>query len=88
MRNTFLSPDGFDTGSVQSVPPGGGKSTLLEQEMRAIERFKAKQKKEIESIVSYEMRMNQIRKENQRREQLAKEKEARQQKEIERKRRL
>ena len=46
LRNSVLTPNiQFDTGSVGRSPE---KSTLLEQEMKAIERFKEKQRKEIE----------------------------------------
>ena len=36
----------------------------MEQELAAIELLKLKQKREIEQIVSYELKMNQIKKRN------------------------
>ena len=36
---------------------GNKQSTMLEQEMKAIEKIKQKQKKEIEQMIDYEMKM-------------------------------
>jgi hypothetical protein len=70
----------YDSGSVGNELKGT--STLLDQEMRAIERFKIKQKKEIEQVVGYELKLNHIREQNVKREALVKEKEQRQQRQI------
>lgn len=40
------------------------KSTMLEQEMKAIRRMKEKQQREIEALLDYEVKMQQIREKN------------------------
>lgn len=47
---------GSASGSV--VNTGANKSSMLEQEMKAIRKIKEKQKKEIEQLVDYEVKMN------------------------------
>lgn len=39
-------------------------SSMMQQEMKAIEKMKLKQKKEIEQMIDYEVKMNQIRARN------------------------
>ena len=41
-----------------SITGGQNKSSMLEQEMRAIRKIKEKQKKEIEQMIDYELKMN------------------------------
>lgn len=40
------------------------KSSMLEQEMKAIRKIKEKQKKEVEQLIEYELKMNQIKEKN------------------------
>ena len=40
---------------------GNKKSSMLEQEMKAIEKIKAKQKKEVEQMIDYEMQLSKIK---------------------------
>ena len=64
------------------------KSSMLEQEMKAIRKIKEKQKKEIEQLVDFEVKMNQIKAKNEENMKKQSEKEARHQAEVERKRKL
>ena len=50
---------------------------MLEQEMKAIRKIKEKQKKEIEQLVDYEVKMNQIKSKNEENMKKQAEKEAR-----------
>lgn len=44
---------------------GGNKaSSMMEQELKAIRKIKEKQKKEIEQMIDYEMKMAEIKKKN------------------------
>lgn len=61
-------------------------STMLEQEMRAIRKIKEKQKKEIEQMIDFELKMNQIKAKNEANMQLQAEKEARHHLEIDKRR--
>lgn len=49
------------TGSAFGAP---NKSAMLEQEMRAIRRMKEQQQREIEAMLDYEVKMQQIRDKN------------------------
>ena len=61
MRNSMYSPQLQDVCSTRNAPK---KSTLLEQEKRAIERFQEKQRKEIEKMIGYELKLNEIKRRN------------------------
>jgi hypothetical protein len=58
MRNSemgsFMSP-------LSISQAGNKKSSMLEQEMKAIEKIKAKQKKEVEQMIDYEMQLSKIK---------------------------
>ena len=56
---------------------GGQKSSMIEQEMKAIQRIKEKQKKEVEQMIDLEMKMNAIKRRNEEKARLQAEKEAR-----------
>lgn len=43
---------------------GQNKETMLEQEMKAIRRLKDKQKREVQAMVDYEVKMSAIREKN------------------------
>lgn len=43
---------------------GANKSTLIEKELRQLEKIKFKQQKEIEQTIQYEMKLEEIRKNN------------------------
>jgi len=59
---------------------------MIEQEMKAIRKIKEKQRKEIEQMVEYEIKMNQIKEKNEANMRLQADKEARHRAEIESKR--
>lgn len=42
----------------------GGSSTMIEREKRALEKIKARQQKDIEQMMEYEMQMERIRQKN------------------------
>ena len=86
----YSNQAGSQMGSQWSVFDGGNnnKSSMIEQEMRAIRRIKEKQKKEVEQMIDYEMKMNQIREKNEHNLQLQREKEQRMKAELMRKRAL
>ena len=65
---------------------GPNKSSMLEQEMKAIRKIKEKQKKEIEQMIDYELKLNQIKAKNENNIRLQQEKELRQTAEVARKR--
>ena len=70
-----------------SIGGGVNKSSMIEQEMKAIRKIKEKQRKEIEQMIDYELKMNQIKAKNEANMKLQAEKEARHKAEVERKRR-
>ena len=61
-------------------------SSMMEQEMKAIQKIREKQKKEIEQMVDYEVKMNQIRARNETNMKLQADKDARLKAEVERRR--
>ena len=73
-------------GVTSSITGGQNKSSMLEQEMRAIRKIKEKQRKEIEQMIDYELKMNQIKAKNEANMKLQQEKEARHEAELERRR--
>ena len=75
---------GSTSGSV--VNTGANKSSMLEQEMKAIRKIKEKQKKEIEQLVDYEVKMNLIKSKNEENMKKQADKEARHAAELEEKR--
>lgn len=44
----------------ESTIIGGGSSTMIEREKRALEKIKLRQKKDIEQMMEYEMQMQRI----------------------------
>ena len=68
--------------SATGSPP---KSSMLEQELRAIEKIKEKQKKEVEQMIDYEMKLTEIKARHEEKARLAGEKEQRRQLEVKRK---
>ena len=66
-----------EASSMMGSTGGPNKSTMLEQEMKAIRRMKQKQQREIEAIVDYEVKMQQIREKNEANIRAQKEREAR-----------
>lgn len=71
----------------QSQYPANNKlgATMMDQEMKQIAKIKMKQKKEIEQMIDYEMKLAQIKKKHEKKAQLMKAKELRHQAEIRRK---
>ena len=63
------------------------KSSMLEQEMKAIRKIKEKQRKEVEQLIDYQINLNQIKERNEKMQQLQAEKEARHAAEVAEKRR-
>jgi len=59
------APKGTDTATTSSqMGSSVNMSSMIQQEMKAIEKMKFKQKKEIEQMIDYEMKMNEIRARN------------------------
>ena len=56
---------------------GTAPSTMLAQELKAIEKIKAKQKKEVEQMIEYEMQLKIIKEKHEEKARLAREKEMR-----------
>ena len=59
---------------------------MMEQEMKAIQKIKEKQRKEIELMVDYEVKMNEIRARNETNMKMQADKDARLKAEVERRR--
>lgn len=74
---------------MQSRTLGGGaeKSTLIEKEMKQLEKIKFKQQKEIEQTIQYETKMQEIRERNDQKMVEQKEREHRRQLELDQKKR-
>ena len=64
------------------------KSTLIEKEMKQLEKIKFKQQKEIEQTIQYEMKLEEIRKGNEEKMAAQHEKEEKKRRELEEKRKL
>jgi hypothetical protein len=43
---------------------GGGSSSMIEKEKRALEKIKARQRKEVEQMMDYELQLERIRQTN------------------------
>lgn len=61
-------------------------SAMMQHEMKIIQKMKEKQKKEVEQMIDYEVKLNQIKARNELNIKIQEEKEARLKKEIDRKR--
>lgn len=91
MRSTM--PSGFHSGAPKSMmgqthasgspsvmvsaTGGANKSSMLEQEMKAIRKIKEKQRKEIEQMIDFEMKQAEIKERNRANMQKQSEREAR-----------
>ncbi len=58
--------------SVQNFDPSGGTSSLIQREREEIKRMKERGKKELEQMMEYELKLEKIREENERKLQIQK----------------